>query len=189
MHFDPDVLRPAAPLDANGKGFGKSRNSKEKAKSGWRWRDMLGGLERPDTASTETTQVGNPLMAPSTNAPLSAPLIDTQALSDNIISRLTDLKLSPAAIVDKGTVTEAAKARVKSGPATMLRVVDKRLNAPVAHLRTQLGRSADFNNTVKSFVTQYGQTIAQTSVHDKSLRDTLGTTQGRAYLLCAAALS
>ena len=91
--------------------------------------------------------------------------------------------------MDKGTVIEAAKARVKSGPATMLTIVDTRLSAPVSHLRGQLAAHPAFKSTTRNFVTQYGQIIAQSSVHDKDLRTKLSTNEGRAYLLCAAALS
>ena len=176
INLDPDVLRPAADMELTGKGFGKTRNTKEKAKSGWRWRDMLGGLEQPDAK-------------PASNAPLTMPDMNIDELSAHMISRLTSAKLTPSAIVDKGTVIEAAKARVKSGPATMLTIVDTRLSAPVSHLRGQLAAHPAFKNTTRNFVTQYGQIIAQSSVHDKDLRTKLSTNEGRAYLLCAAALS
>ncbi|MEP1231148.1 MAG: hypothetical protein ABJG88_10770 [Litorimonas sp.] len=166
--FDPDLLRPASPT---GRGFGKSQNTKEKSKHGWRWRDMLGGLDRPDHTQN-------------TAAPLTAP-----PLGETVVNRLTSMQLSPAALVDEGTVIEAAKARLKTGPASMLSIVETRLPSPIAHLRSELAQDNDFQNTAKSFVTQYGQIIAQVSPQDNILRGKLGTSEGRAYLICAAALS
>jgi len=164
-----DVVRPAVPLQ---KGFGGGRNNKNKPKTSWHWRDMLGGLDRPDSEASTATE-----------SALEAPL------GADMIARLTQAQLSPAAIVDEGTVIEAAKARLNKGPAAMLAAVDSRLNSPVEHLRMQFSHDEELKNAAKTFVTQYGQTLAQGSAHNKSLRETFGASEGRAYLLCAAALS
>ncbi len=175
----PDIVRPAAPI---GKSFGKTRNTKDKEKSGWHWRDMLGGLEKPDT-NQDTSQA----------APLSAPALSSNPLTmpadQDVLNRLYTAQLSPPAIVDEGTIIEAAKARITHGPAAMHKSVESRLASPINHLRTQLSQDAAFQTIAKDFVTQYDQIIAQSSPNDNSIRETLGTTEGRAYLLCAAALS
>lgn len=197
--FDPDILRPAADDIRNSKkGFGQSKNIKDKSKNSWRWRDMLGGLDRPDEAPLD---LGAPLtdQAIHEQAPEfsnqrgtenNPPLPREQTLeTEHIIRRLARAQLSPAAIVTEGTVMEAAKARMKKGPAAMMSVVDKRLTAPVAHLRSELARDSEFEAAAKNFTVHFGQIIAQASPHGETLRHTLGTPEGRAYLLCAAAVN
>jgi len=98
VDYGPDVIR--RPFEINekkqSKGFGRRTNKEEK--SGWRWRDMLGTLERPDT-----------------DMPAFHGQSETPSREINAVALLSDLKLSPAAIVDEGTVIDATQARINGG--------------------------------------------------------------------------
>jgi len=92
-NFEPDVIRRPFETGEKKKSKGFGRRTDKEEKSGWRWRDMLGTLERPDTD------------LPQNNVQTNSPTREI-----NAVALLSNLKLSPAAIVDEGTVIDATQA-------------------------------------------------------------------------------
>ncbi len=176
MNFEPDVIsRPGQPhtdpLVNSKKGFGR-KNEKDHT-SGWRWRDMLGGLERPDTIE--------PAELTPQNQRIDVPQID-------IIERLNSLQLSPSAFVDEGTILDATQARINSGEAGLASVVSGLLPDAVAHLRGCIAADNVLAADVERFHADFSQSIGNTPPSAPALRAAFGSPDGRAYLLCSAAL-
>ncbi len=195
LDLTPDVetaTEPASTLDLSNQdvlsrpggegGFGRARKS-EKPKDGWRWRDMLGGLDRPDDTAAE------PLRAPEIPAaPLTLPKAP-QAKDVDIVEALSAISLSPAAIIDDGTILDATQGRIDKGVAGLVSAVTKRIPDPVGHLRSCMTEDPVLRANVKSFADQFDDRIGRTSPTAPALRATFGSPSGRAYLLCAAALA
>ncbi|GGX59117.1 hypothetical protein GCM10011309_05840 [Litorimonas cladophorae] len=174
-NFEPDVVtRPGQP-SAPKKGFGRKS---EKETNGWRWRDMLGGLERPDL---EIERVSSQPLSPKNIADVDLPSVD-------IVSLLSTIKLSPSAFVDEGMVVDATQARINSGEAGIAAAVTKQLPDAVAHLRQHIFSDEQLAEDVKRFHSAFSKTIGNTPPSAPALRAALGSPDGRAYLLCTAAL-
>jgi len=137
-----------------------------KEKSRWRWRDMLSGLERPETPN-----------------PLSQPMDD-----NGLIAALSALGLAPNAIVDDGLIIEAVNARCSKGARAMSHVVTRRLDKPVSHLAKAVENDSHLKSNIHAFTTQYAVSLASIETDRKALRIKLETEIGRAYILCDAAL-
>ncbi len=175
-NFDPDVvLRPGQPASPK-KGFGRKT---EKEPNGWRWRDMLGGLERPDLDKEP------PGIEPLT----SAPTLDKNLPKVDIGNLLSAIQLSPSAFVDEGTVIDATQARINNGEAGIAFAVTKQLPDAVAHLREHIATDAGLAESVKRFHSDFSKTMGNTPPSAPALRAALGSPDGRAYLLCTAALN
>jgi len=96
-----EALRPTAPpLDEEVVPLTKK---KTKEKSGWRWRDMLGGLERPD----EITRRDDGFMPLAMDPP-------REVSDQRMLASLKSLGLAPAAVVDDGCIIEAANTRCQA---------------------------------------------------------------------------
>lgn len=173
INFEPDLIQRPAEVEAKPKtkGFGRRKDKDEK--SGWRWRDMLGTLDRPEgSAQAATLAAANPLANHGVNA----------------VALLTGLKLSPSAIVDEGTVIEATQARVNKGELGLTSVVTEKLPEAVTHLKESLNRDENLKADLLSFTSEFATKLSQTPPTAPALRAALGSPNGRAYLLCAAAL-
>lgn len=187
INFKPDVIR--RPGDDNAKprsrGFGRRQNKDEK--SGWRWRDMLGTLERPvlnQSAGSDILSNSGDGPVPTQSAldavPLEPRKVDGAAL-------LTALQLSPAAIVDEGTVVDATQARINSGEPGLTSVVTENLPEAVTHLKDNMAADATLKADLLAFTTEFSKIIGNTPPTAPALRAAFGSPEGRAYLLCAAA--
>lgn len=174
INFKPDVIRRPGEVKPQTKTKGFGRRSDRDDKSGWRWRDMLGTLERPDNEA----DIDIPPIAidasPTRN-------IDGAAL-------LTAIQLSPEAIVDEGTVIDATQARINGGETGMTSIVVDKLPEAVAHLKDSLVQDAALQSDLRSFTRDFSKIIGNTPPTAPALRAAFGSAEGRAYLLCAAAL-
>ncbi len=175
LNFEPDVIRRPGETEVKSKGRGFGRRNEKDEKSAWRWRDMLGTLERPDNGGTVSQPPGT-FEAQST----SARKIDGVAL-------LTALQLSPAAIVDEGTVVDATQARINRGEPGLTATVAEKLPEAVAHLKANLEKDAELKTDLRAFTANFSKTIGNTPPTAPALRAAFGSPDGRAYLLCAAA--
>ncbi|WP_418152877.1 hypothetical protein AB8615_05015 [Litorimonas sp. RW-G-Af-16] len=183
--FEPDVLRRPAPV---AKGFGRSKN---KDKGGWRWRDMLGGLERPDpdpNSEQSASDIVKPLFGEPLSAPEPAPA-EPAVNGGDIVATLCQLQLAPSAIVDDGTIIEASNAFVNHGVEAMQANVAKRLQSPAEHLRHELRANPSMLQAFQDFTSQYADKLSDLPPLPANLRAELGTAHGRAFLICAAAFS
>ena len=164
----PDTLRRAAPEDAP-RPRGRKRD-----KSGWHWRDMLGGLERPD----ETSAIDQ-LTA-------TAPRV----VSDSrMIASLAALGLTPAAVVDDGCIIEAANTRKAKDAAAMSHSVARRLGDPVRHLHRAMEGNPALKTDAQNYVAEYQARINVIDTDREAIRASLESDGGRAFLICDAALN
>ena len=163
-----DTLRPAVPpADEEIIGFGKRKN---KAKSGWRWRDMLGGLDRPDDVQ-----------------PTAQPLREIS--NQRMMASLANLGLTPAAIVDDGCIIEAANTRKTKGAFAMSQTVALRLGDPIRHLNRAMEENPALKTDARAYVAQFKARISAIENDREAIRTKLESDAGRAFLLCDAALN
>jgi len=118
-----------------------------------------------------------------------SPPIIRSVSDDDIISKLTKLGLTPAAIVDDGCIIEAANLRVVKGALAMSEAVARRLGEPVRHLFLAIETDAMLKLDITQFATQFNSRIAPLESNRESIRKELESEVGRAYLLCDAALN
>ena len=177
INFEPDVIRRPGDVSSKPKSKGFGRRGGKDEKSGWHWRDMLGSLERPDGVADPS--------AP--NASLSA---GTNVSRDvDGVALLTALKLSPAAIVDEGTVVDATQARINTGEPGLTSVVKDKLPEAVAHLKQNMAADTALRADLHVFTMGFSKMIGNTPPTAPALRAAFGSPEGRAYLLCAAAFT
>lgn len=175
INFEPDVIRRPGEISADSKSKGFGRRTDKEEKSGWRWRDMLGTLERPDAGENVPTP-------PASMDIKASPRHDVDG-----VALLTGLKLSPAAIVDEGTVVEATQARINNGESGLTLVVAEKLPEAVNHLKKHLETDTVLKADLRAFTVDFAKMIGDTPPTAPSLRAAFGSPEGRAYLLCAAA--
>lgn len=208
--FSPAALNPSTPPAEKdivrrpgedrqrvlSRGNSSSSDTSEK---NWRWRDMLGSIDpivdhdAPPQRSTpppksptavERPGPGVPLRTPISRATVRAP----QPEGSDVVARLCEVKLAPSTVVDDVTIAEATSARQSGGEAAQSRSVFTRLNSPVIHLRGVLSADLEFRLRAEGFRRSYHSYLSE--MNDASrLRAELASANGRAYLLCAAALS
>lgn len=153
----------------------EDQGQKKKERSGWRWRDMLGGLDRPDTSSAIDT-------------PASVP--KQRNISDQrIIASLTALGLSPAAVMDDGCIIEAANTRRSKGPIAMSQTVSHRMGDLVRHLHSAMEENAALKSDARAYVAQFNARMTAIEDNREAIRTRFESDAGRAYLLCDAALN
>ena len=105
------------------------------------------------------------------------------------IEDLIGLGFSPNAIVDDGCIIEAANSRVSNGHEEMSRTVANRLKSPVIHLTRLIANDDGLSEQAIAFATQFDQSVEQLGGNREAIRAKLETEDGRAYLLCDAALN
>jgi uncharacterized coiled-coil protein SlyX len=188
-----DVLRrPGDPEPSKKRrSFGRANEESKKERSGWRWRDMLGGMDPLDSEADGSKNIidNNPkIIRPPAGVPLS-PIPPAPQLPDgsDVVARLCEVQLAPSAVVDEGTIIEASQTQTTVGKEQMAKLVSHRLDGPVAHLRGVLAADLEFKLRAESFVRSMDGQVSSISDPDK-MRATLGSASGRAFLLCSAAL-
>lgn len=190
------VRRPGEDTGAH-RVFGRGKPDKtDTTEKNWRWRDMLGSIDPivdqdpssalsnappPKPAPTvERPGPGVPLRAPTARAP--------QPEGSDVVARLCEVKLAPSTVVDDATISDATSARQSGGEAAQSRTVFTRLNSPVIHLRGVLSADLEFRLRAEGFRRSYNSYLSDMNSASR-LRAELASANGRAYLLCAAALS
>ena len=118
----------------------------------------------------------------------SSPPIERVVNDDEIITRLTTLGLTPAAIVDDGCIIEAANLRSSKSAMAMSEAVASRLGEPVRHLFRAIETDDDLNSDIRYFKAQFERNLEPIETDRERIRRRLESDAGRAYLLCAAAL-
>jgi len=190
--FEPDVIRrpgdtassPKTSSSSKSKGFGRRAETEEK--TGWRWRDMLGTLDRPDGNVNPTTAATG--IGAAAGASIAAASTLGQPEKVNAVELLTMLQLSPSAIVDEGTVIDATQARINTGEIGLVAIVSNKLPEAIAHLKDKILNNPQLATNLKRYCDEFGQMIGNTSPTAPALRAALGSPDGRAYLLAVTAL-
>ena len=108
---------------------------------------------------------------------------------NDIIEALGQLGLAPNAVVDDGCIIEAANSRTSAGHEAMSRAVTHRLKGPVEHLVKALTVDRQLSQTAIEFASEFDKSIETISGNREAIRTRLEDEQGRAYLLCDAALN
>lgn len=176
INFEPEVIRRPGESKAESKSKGFGRRASGEEKSGWRWRDMLGGLEKPDSLASELTP-----------SPLSSSAEVSVSRQIDGVALLSAIQLTPGAIVDEGTVIEATQARINSGEPGLTTVVADKLSEAVLHLQEQMATNPNLKSDLRKFAADFSKMIGNTPPTAPALRAAFGSPEGRAYLLCAAA--
>lgn len=109
--------------------------------------------------------------------------------NSDVISSLTKLGLTPAAIVDDGCIIEASNLRMVKGGAAMSEAVARRLGEPVRHLFLAIETDEVLKSDISQFTAQFDARLSSIENDRESIRKQLESEAGRAYLLCNAALN
>ena len=176
-----DTLRPAAPPtteDIVSFGGKKTKNKAAKDKTGWRWRDMLGGLERPDDISRQD----DGFMPLSQEKP-------REVSDQRMLASLAALGLTPAAVVDDGCIIEAANTRKAKGAIAMSQAVARRMGDPVRHLHRAMEENPALKTDARAYTAQFQARMSAIESDREAIRTKLESDAGRAFLLCDAALN
>ena len=158
-----DIIEPLQPA-----------TPQKKSRGGWKWRDMLGGLDKPDTPPM-TSQIDKPIQRNISN--------------ERMIASLSALGLSPAAIIDDGCIIEATNMRRSKGSNAMSQTVSKRIGGPIRHLHRSMEENAALKSDARAYVAQFNARINAIESDREAIRTRLESDAGRAFLLCDAALN
>lgn len=197
MHSADVVLRSVAEeTDRRGFALSRRKTADDGASTGWRWRDMLGTIDPldqtySDVKASEPPPSRSQIDRPPPGVPLQAPQVTSDiaraADGSDVVARLCEVNLAPSAIVDEGTIYEAAALRQTSGIGAQNAAVEARLEGPIDHLRKVFQEDLEFKLRAESFRRDYEERLS-TLRGDDALQAKLGSATGRAYLLCTAAL-
>jgi len=180
ISHETETLRPTAPnTSENIVGFGQRKSKPPKEKSGWRWRDMLGGIDRPDNITSKTDE--NFLSKP--------PIAPREISGQRMLASLASLGLTPSAVVDDGCIIEAANTRKTKGAIAMSQAVAHRMGDPVRHLHRAMEENSGLKTDARAYVAQFQARIAAIESDREAIRTKLESDAGRAFLLCDAALN
>lgn len=198
MPPEADLIRRPGDDAGSDRVFG--RGKPEKAEKNWRWRDMLGSIDPISNEDPVVSSMPPPKPAPAVDrpgpgVPLTMPPSRSiqpsrapQPEGSDVVARLCEVKLAPSAVVDDRTISDAESARTSGGEAAQSDAVFARLNSPVIHLRGVLSADLEFRLRAEGFRRSYNGYLNDMSDASR-LRSELASANGRAYLLCAAALS
>lgn len=168
--FEPEFVSPKEPKEV----LNPVEAIKSK-KSGWRWRDMLGGLDRPPAENQNVTYETQPPQRDVSDA--------------RMIASLSALGLAPSAIVDDGCIIEATNVFKAKGAMAMSSSVARRMGDPVRHLHRAMEENPALKTDVRAYVIQFKARLGPIENDREAIRTRLETEPGRAYLLCDAALN
>ena len=170
--YDPDIVRSATGDDPV--------TQKKESGSKWRWRGLFGA---PDKSENSAKDIVKKAQSQSQTTAL-APIDDS-----TIVTALSNMGLSPAAIVDDGCIIEAANIRISKTADAMSVAVAKRMTTPVRHLREAAITDASFKSDLLRFTNQFRAKIEPISADREAIRESLESDAGRAFLLSDAALN
>lgn len=185
--------RPIDDRPPSSRPFG--RRAYDRDDKNWQWRDMLGSLDvaPSDIDPSRTKSHAAPAIErPGPGVPLRAPEpprpIDPAPQGSDVVARLCEVELAPSAILNETIITHAEQARREGGESRQNETVFASLNAPVIHLRGVLSADLEFRLRAESFRRHYDSWLS-TVTDPNHAKAELSSAVGRAYLLCAAALS
>jgi len=161
-----DLLSPVS-RQSMPKGLRKPK----KEKSGWSWRGFLGGIDN-DMATPQAL----------------TPQVSFEERQADIIAELSKISLAPNSVVDEGCVIEAVNTRKFKGASDMRDVVNLRMPSEIAHLKAAFAADPKLRASAEDFAQRYYQLLGNVSADRESLRETLQTEAGRAFILCDTAL-
>lgn len=174
-----EALRPAAPPTTEEiVSFSKKKKKPAKEKSGWRWRDMLGGLERPD----DIVRQDEGFIPLGTERP-------REVSDQRMLASLAALGLAPAAVIDDGCIIEAANTRKIKGAIAMSQAVARRMGDPVRHLHRAMEENPALKTDARAYTAQFQARMMAIENDREAIRTKFESDAGRAFLLCDAALN
>ena len=185
-----DVVRRPGQDDmpSRRKSFGRAKDGADKG--GWRWRDMLGGMDPLDgpepvaaPAPAAPTVVRPPAGVPLAPPPAAPSLPD----GSDVVARLCEVQLAPSDIITDDLLPAAAQRFGVQGEAGLADWVLAQRRDAVVHLRGVLAADLEFKLKAESFKRSYVGQLARLG-GGSAVHAALGSASGRAYALCAAAL-
>ena len=146
---------------------------KEESNRPW-WKSILGrGDADPETQALDR------MVAPSRS----------EQHEGEVIMALAQMGLAPGAIVDEGCIVEASDIRLSKGANAMSQVVANRLGDPVAHLRKALDTDHELKTQLSQFAARFHNQLESLDKDRDVIRSALQKDDGRAFLICDAALN
>lgn len=191
---ETDVIRRPGNIPPSAPVFGRAKKDGGD-KGGWRWRDMLGTIDpiadapqaRPLPTQPEATPASiEGIERPPPGVPLQPPSAEPDG--SDVVARLCEVGLAPSASVDDAMIETAATARRVGGEAAQCQATAGHLNAAALHLRGVLSADLEFRLKAESFRRHYDVYLNGVA-DDGRRRAALGSANGRAYILCAAAMT
>ena len=157
----------------------------EEQKSGFSFKTLFGRDKTSEPPSSLDIVSSTP---PKAIAP--TPLKENSPIdSASMLESLILLGLTPDVIVDDGCVILAANSRASRGHDAMSRMVIERLKGPVEHMAKAIAIDTNLSSQTISFATQFDKSVEALSDDREAVRVQLESEDGRAYLLCDAALN
>ncbi len=113
----------------------------------------------------------------------------TRAHEGEVIMRLAELGLAPGAVITDGCIQEAVDIRIQSGANSMSRVVANRVGDPIDHLKSSLSESPELAQQMSQFAARFHTSLQDAEGDAENLRNRFAKDDGRAFLICDAALN
>ena len=163
---DSEILRRTIPDIRTGP-------DPDEPKRPW-WRNILPGRDHAsDTAAIDRITARN----------------SVENHEGDVILTLSQLGLAPGVIVDDGCIIEAADMRLSDGANAMSAAVAKRLGDPIDHLKKSIAQDETLKQKLSGFAARYHLTLEALDKDRDIVRAALEKDDGRAFLICDAALN
>ncbi len=206
---DDDLAMPSAPLDGSSpeepdllalaneqqdlvrpiedrRGlFGK----KKKEKTGWRWRDLMGGFEGNDISADQDINLSETGSSPhqneahsQTSSIVSGPQIALKPFKDWLDSE----GLAGDAIISETTILDVASAIVSDND-TSQEILISRLGGVADHFKALARQEPRFTQSANAFCEEFEMSLNPQIMNQQAIRAKLSSDDGKAYLLARLA--
>jgi hypothetical protein len=160
-----ELIRPVNPSRSL---FGRNKKTE---KSGWRWRDMIGGFDNSDIEEESALDIVGTNSTPESDSP-----------SQSFESWLEALELNPDAIISDGTILDYASALIEA-PETAQNLLDNRLSDISDYLASEAHNKPDITRSAKAYRDNFAQEINTQIMNKDAVRSRLSLSDGKAYIL------
>lgn len=157
-----DLMRPVNPSRSL---FGRTKKTE---KSGWRWRDMIGGFDSSDLSDEAL--------------PESALDIVEHPSGKSFEAWLDMLDLNADAIISDGTILDYATALIDL-PASAQTILDTRFGEISEYLASESETQPDIKQAAQAYRDSFEHQINTQIMNKESIRSRLNLTDGKIYLL------
>lgn len=160
-----DLIRPVNPSRSL---FGRTKKTE---KSGWRWRDMIGGFDSSEIAEESAMDIV-----------ATTPASDVQTPIQNFETWLKAIELDPDAIISDGTILDYSSALIEA-PEQAQEILNNRLKDISDYLTAEAKNQADIAHSAKAYRDKFTQEINTQIMNKDAVRSRLSLSDGKAYIL------